>query len=71
VEKIGVIKMDDLEIVAEMAEYVRDKKIRYISGLWVYAEKERADDWFVVLRKKKYYRVLKLLINSRRFSGKV
>ena len=69
--KIGVVKMDDLGIVVEMIDYVRAKKIRYISGLWVYAEKERADDWFVVLRKKKYYRAMKLYINSRRFSGKV
>ena len=61
--------MDDMEIMREMTCYVRNEKIRYISGLWVYAEKERADDWFVVLRKKKYYRVMKLYINSCRFSG--
>jgi len=50
----------------EMFDYIRDNEIYYIADLWNYAEKERADDWFPVLRSRQTYKSMKILLESRR-----
>ena len=58
----------DYDIMCEMMDYIKSENILYISRLRAYAEKERANDWFVALRKRNNYRCLKGYINSRRYS---
>jgi len=53
-------------IANEMLDYVEKNDIFYIADLWYYAENERSEDWFPVLRDKNIYRFMKCYLESYR-----
>jgi len=57
---------NDYNIQREMLDYIKSHKIYYIADLWVYAEKERAYNWFVVLRNRKTYKFMKFYLSELR-----
>jgi len=66
-----MLKMTDEEkliqkIQLEIFDYIKNNDIYYIADLWYYAEHERQEDWFPVLRKRNFYRAMKIYFESLR-----
>ena len=57
---------ETLQIQNEIIDYVEEHDIFYIADLWHYAENERAEDWFPVLRNKQFYCAMKTYLESSR-----
>ena len=60
------MRRKNLDIEIEMLDYIKDNEIYYIADFWDYAEKERADDWFPVLRSRETYKFMKFYFNELR-----
>lgn len=64
------LRPDRYDLISEMIDFINKHDIIWYSALKHYAYNNRFDDWFQVLRDRRYAYTLKTYINSHRYGEK-
>ncbi|MCL2357273.1 MAG: hypothetical protein FWC70_08985 [Defluviitaleaceae bacterium] len=67
---MNVEDFDENMIISQMMEWTEENAIFYIADLWAYAEKERENDWFVVLKNRNSYLIFREHFKEKRATAR-